>query len=134
MSLSLRSAKYGYCCRNSFNSLGSAHETEIIKDAVDMTLHFLENREPNGIFNIGSGRSCTWNSLAAAIFKTLGRPERIEYIDMPETIREKYQYYTCADITKLGNSGYAKPPTLLEEAVGDYMVNYLVPRRRLGEE
>jgi ADP-L-glycero-D-manno-heptose 6-epimerase len=104
-----------------------------VKDAVEMTLHFLDNRNANGIFNIGGGRANTWNSLAAAIFKSLGKQERIEYIDMPETIRDKYQYYTCADITSLRRAGYDKQPTPLEKAVGEYVSEYLVPRKRLGE-
>lgn len=105
-----------------------------VKDAVEMTLHFLSDRDSNGIFNVGSGRAETWNSLASAIFKALGKPERIEYIDMPENIRDRYQYYTRADMTKLRNTGYDKDPKPLDEAVGDYVTNYLMPNRRLGEE
>jgi ADP-L-glycero-D-manno-heptose 6-epimerase len=105
-----------------------------VKDAVEMTLHFLDYRNVNGLFNIGGGEANTWNRLAAAIFNALGRPERIEYIDMPETIREKYQYYTCADITNLRRAGYGKPLTRLEDAVKDYVLGYLVPKKRLGEE
>jgi ADP-L-glycero-D-manno-heptose 6-epimerase len=104
-----------------------------VKDAVEMTLHFLDNRNANGIFNIGSGQANTWNSLATAIFASLGKQERIEYVDMPETIRDKYQYYTCADITSLRRAGYDKQPTPLEKAVGEYVSEYLVPRKRLGE-
>jgi ADP-L-glycero-D-manno-heptose 6-epimerase len=105
-----------------------------VKDAVDMTLHFLNNRHINGIFNIGGGEANTWIRLASAIFRSVGKPERIEYIDMPEMIREKYQYYTRADITNLKRAGYDKPLKPLEEAVEDYVANYLVPRKRLGEE
>jgi len=105
-----------------------------IKDAVEMTLHFLENRNTNGLFNIGGGEANTWNRLAAAIFNALGKPEKIEYIDMPETIREKYQYYTCADIANLRRTGYVRPLTRLEDAVKEYVQDYLVPRKRLGEE
>lgn len=105
-----------------------------VKDAVEMTLHFFHDREANGIFNIGGGEARTWNSLAAAIFRSLGKPERIEYIDMPQSIREKYQYYTCADMHKLRNAGYDRPATSLELAVDDYVRNYLVPGKRLGEE
>jgi ADP-L-glycero-D-manno-heptose 6-epimerase len=103
-----------------------------VKDAADMTLHFLDNLEANGIFNVGYGDTYTWNSLAAAIFRALGRLEQIEYIDMPDAIREKYQYYTCADITKLRRAGYAGSLTTLETAVEDYVVNYLAAGKRLG--
>lgn len=103
------------------------------KDAVNMTLHLAANAETNGIFNVGSGQTSTWNDLARAVFAALGRELRIEYIDMPESIREKYQYFTQADIRKLHATGYAAPVTSLEEAVRDYVVNYLVPARTIGE-
>jgi ADP-L-glycero-D-manno-heptose 6-epimerase len=104
-----------------------------VKDAAAMTLHLAANRDANGIFNIGSGVARTWNDLARALFAALGRDPRIEYIDMPEAIREKYQYFTQADIRKLRASGYAAPITSLEDAVRDYVVNYLVPGRTIGE-
>jgi ADP-L-glycero-D-manno-heptose 6-epimerase len=102
------------------------------KDAVAMTLHLAANPAANGIFNIGSGEARTWNELARAVFAALGREPRIEYIDMPETIRDKYQYFTQADIHKLRGAGYDLPVTSLEDAVRDYVVNYLVPGRAIG--
>jgi ADP-L-glycero-D-manno-heptose 6-epimerase len=105
-----------------------------VKDAVAMTLHLAEHPSANGIFNIGSGKMHTWNELARAVFAALGRPPRIEYIDMPESIREKYQYSTQADIRKLLATGYDRPITSLEEAVRDYVVNYLVPGRSIASE
>jgi ADP-L-glycero-D-manno-heptose 6-epimerase len=74
----------------------------------------------------------TWNELARALFAALGREQRIEYIDMPETIREKYQYYTQADVRKLLATGYVSPITSLEDGVRDYVVNYLVLGRTVG--
>lgn len=103
-----------------------------VKDAVDMTLHLAANPAANGIFNIGSGVARTWNELARALFAALQREPRIEYIDMPETIREKYQYYTQADVHKLLATGYDSPITSLEDGVRDYVVNYLVPGRTIG--
>ena len=103
-----------------------------VKDAVEMTLHLAANPRANGIFNIGSGTAHTWNELARAVFSALGRPPRIEYVDMPEAIREKYQYFTRADIRKLIASGYTRQITSLEDAVRDYVVNYLVPGCTLG--
>ncbi|HEY2646395.1 MAG TPA: ADP-glyceromanno-heptose 6-epimerase [Candidatus Acidoferrales bacterium] len=105
-----------------------------VKDAVAMTLHLAANPAANGIFNIGSGKSRTWNDLARAVFAALGREPHIEYIDMPETIRDKYQYFTQAKISKLQSSGYNRPITSLEDAVRDYVVNYLVPGRTIGTE
>lgn len=105
-----------------------------VKDAVDMTLHFLNNRTANGIYNIGSGKANSWNRLAASLFDALGKPQSIEYVDMPASIREKYQYYTSADISKIRNTGYAGRITPIEEAVDDYVKNYLSKAKRLGEQ
>jgi ADP-L-glycero-D-manno-heptose 6-epimerase len=105
-----------------------------VKDAVEMTLHFAENAPgAGGIFNLGSGQANTWLALTSAIFAALGRVPAIEFIEMPETLREKYQYFTKADITKLRRTGYTRPLTPLNEAVQDYVRNYLVPAKRLGE-
>ncbi len=104
-----------------------------VKDAVDMTLFFLENRSASGLFNVGSGEANTWNRLAAAIFAAMGKKANIEYIEMPETLREKYQYYTCADVSKIRKAGYTRPMTDIESAVADYVKNYLAGNRRLGE-
>jgi ADP-L-glycero-D-manno-heptose 6-epimerase len=103
-----------------------------VKDAVAMTLHVAANPAANGIFNIGSGKIHTWNELARDVFAALGRAPRIEYIEMPESIREKYQYSTQADIRKLLSTGYDLPITSLEDAVRDYVVNYLVPGRTIA--
>jgi ADP-L-glycero-D-manno-heptose 6-epimerase len=104
-----------------------------VKDAVEMTLFFLESKKANGLFNIGSGVTNSWNKLGAAIFHSLNRPEKIEYVEMPDAIREKYQYYTCANISKLREAGYAKPLTDLDAAVSDYVNNFLMSGKRLGE-
>jgi ADP-L-glycero-D-manno-heptose 6-epimerase len=104
-----------------------------VKDAVAMTLHLAAHPAANGIFNIGSGGARTWNELACAVFAALGCEPRIEYIDMPESIREKYQYFTQADIRKLLSTGYDHPITSLEDAVRDYVVNYLVPGRTIAQ-
>jgi len=103
-----------------------------VKDAVDMTLHFLEN-SVGGLFNVGSGEAATWNSLANAAFAALDRKPNIQYIDMPEQLRGKYQYHTQADLTRIRNAGYAKPITPLADAVADYVQNYLVPDKHLGD-
>lgn len=103
-----------------------------VKDAVAMTLHLAANPAANGIFNIGSGKMHTWNELAQAVFAAIGREPRIEYVEMPESIRDKYQYSTQADIRKLLSTGYPHPITTLEDAVSDYVVNYLVPGRTIA--
>ena len=105
-----------------------------VKDAVEMTLHFAEKGSAaGGLFNLGSGQANTWLSLADAIFGALGRERKVEFIEMPEVLRAKYQYYTKADISKLRASGYERAVTPLADAVADYVRNYLVPGKRLGD-
>ena len=96
-----------------------------VKDAVNMTLFFFDNPYINGIFNIGTGETRTWNDLVIAVFVAMGRKPDIEYVEMPTSIRNQYQYFTQADLTKLRRAGYNKPITPLEEAVRDYIQNYL---------
>jgi len=98
-----------------------------VKDVVKMTSAFLHNKE-GGIFNVGTGVPSTWNSLAAAVFKAISKPAIIEYIDMPSDLVGKYQDYTCADTQKLKRAlGDLALCGSLEQHVGDYITNYLVP-------
>ncbi|MDY0213333.1 MAG: ADP-glyceromanno-heptose 6-epimerase [Desulfuromonadaceae bacterium] len=105
-----------------------------IKDVVDMTLFFFKHPEVNGIFNIGSSSAHTWNELAGSIFSALKRIPSIEYIDMPDDLRSRYQYYTCSDVTKLRDAGYTGKQHTLDSAVYDYVVNYLQKSHHLGQE
>jgi ADP-L-glycero-D-manno-heptose 6-epimerase len=105
-----------------------------VKDAIRMTLHLAETPSAGGLFNLGSGKAHTWIELATAIFTALGKEPVIEFIDMPEHLQSKYQYYTCADIAKLRASGFTQDITVLTEAVRDYVQGYLVPDKRLGDE
>jgi ADP-L-glycero-D-manno-heptose 6-epimerase len=105
-----------------------------VKDAVEMTLHFAERATTaGGLYNLGSGQANTWLTLTSAIFAALGQTPNIEFIEMPAVLRDKYQYFTRADITKLRATGYVRAVTPLADAVSDYVRNYLVPNRRLGE-
>lgn len=97
-----------------------------VRDVVDVTLSFLERRDVNGLFNCGTGQARTWNDLASAVFSAMGRQPNIRYIEMPESLRLKYQYFTQADMAKLRTAGYAKPFTTLEAGVKDYVQEYLV--------
>ena len=97
-----------------------------VKDAVNVCLWLHDNPRASGIFNVGTGRARTWLDLAHAVFNAMGRPPRIEYIDMPETLRAKYQYHTCADISRLQGAGYRQPFTRLEDGVRDYVQNWLM--------
>ena len=106
-----------------------------VKDAVEMTLFFaFENTTAAGLFNIGSGEANTWLALTSAIFAALGRKPEIEFIEMPPELRDRYQYFTRADISKLRSAGYQRAVMPLEQAVRDTVQNYLMPGRRLGGE
>ncbi len=105
-----------------------------VKDAVEMTLHFaFGNPAAAGLFNIGSGEAHTWLELVGALFAALGKEPAVDFIEMPEHLRERYQYFTRADISKLRGAGYDKPAAPLAEAVRDYAQNYLTPGLRIGD-
>jgi ADP-L-glycero-D-manno-heptose 6-epimerase len=97
-----------------------------VKDAVKMTAQFLTN-DHMGIYNVGSGVPSTWNQLARAVIDTLGLSVEIEYVPMPHELMEKYQNYTCADMQKSKALGLCLPEFTLEEAIKDYLQNYLIP-------
>ena len=119
-----------------FNDGEQMRDFLYVKDAVEMTLHFAEHDQgakAGGLFNLGSGQANTWLTLTRAIFTALNRPPQIDFIDMPEILRGKYQYFTQADVTKLRAAGYSRAMTPLDECVRDYVQNYLVPAKKLGE-
>lgn len=100
-----------------------------VKDAVDVVLFFFNHRDINGIFNVGTGEARSWNDLACALFKAVGRKPCVEYIAMPPNLHARYQYFTQADVSKLRNNGYNQPFTPLDVAIFDY-VEYLKDQRR----
>ena len=103
-----------------------------VKDAVDMTLWFLKNKDKNGLYNVGSGKARTWNDLVVALFNALGKPVNINYIEMPKHLEQKYQYFTEAKIDKIKKAGYTKTLQTLEEGVTDYVKNYLLKEKYFG--
>lgn len=105
-----------------------------VKDCAAMTLHLAAAPRAAGLYNLGSGVASTWLELAGALFAALGRDPVVEFVDMPEAIRDRYQYFTRADVGKLRAAGYVAPVTPLAEAVRDYVAGYLKPDRRLGDE
>ena len=104
-----------------------------VKDAVDMTLFFLDHKDKNGLFNVGSGKARTWNDLVTALFNAMGKPVNIEYIDLPDHLADKYQYFTEANLDKIKKAGYTQKLSSLEEGVTDYVKNYLLPNNYLGK-
>ena len=105
-----------------------------VKDAAAMSIFFAEDegRPCRGIYNIGYGATRTWNDLARAMFHALRVTTQIEYIEMPEELRPRYQYRTCLDISKIRQAGWTRQPLTLEEAAKDY-VQYLTTGAHLGE-
>lgn len=112
---------------------GQERDFLYIRDAVAMTLFFLKNESVAGIFNVGSGKARNWNALASAVFQATEKKVDIKYIAMPESIRGQYQYHTCAKMEKIRSAGYVEPIASLEEGISDYVKNYLVPDKHLGE-
>ncbi len=103
-----------------------------IKDAVDMTLHFLKHKEINGLFNVGSGKARTWNDLVKALFAAMDIPTNIEYIELPDRLTDRYQYFTEAKLTKIKKAGYKEHISSLEDGVADYVKIYLMGKQYLG--
>ena len=105
-----------------------------VKDAVRMVLNLFNSSRAAGLYNIGSGRAETWNALAHAAFAALDKPVNIEYIDMPESLRDRYQYYTRAEMGKLRSLGWTREATSLDDAVSDYIRTYRLNDWYMGDE
>jgi ADP-L-glycero-D-manno-heptose 6-epimerase len=99
-----------------------------VKDAVDMTLFFLDNPKVAGLYNIATGQARTWNDMVKAVFAAMDKRPNIEFIPMPENLQSQYQYFTEADMNKLCSAGYKTQTTLLEDAVMDYVKSCLEKR------
>ncbi len=100
-----------------------------VKDVLNVCLHFLNNQNHSGIYNLGTGKARTFLDLANAVFSALNRYSQIEFIDIPQDIRDKYQYFTEAKMEKLLKTGYTKEFTSLENGVANYVKNYLIEKR-----
>ncbi len=111
--------------RKGFANGGQQRDFVYVKDCVEVIRRFLDQPEANGIFNVGTGTARTWNDLAKAVFKAMKKRVKIDYIDMPAQLREKYQYYTQSNTEKLQAVGCAPEFTPLEDAVRDYVQEHL---------
>jgi ADP-L-glycero-D-manno-heptose 6-epimerase len=96
-----------------------------VKDVVDVCYFLMHHRKNSAIYNLGSGKARTFLDLVKATFKAMNKEERISFIDTPEDIRDKYQYFTEANMTKLKSIGFEQEFTSLEKGVEDYVKNYL---------
>jgi ADP-L-glycero-D-manno-heptose 6-epimerase len=97
-----------------------------VKDAAAVVVHFLTNLAESGIYNIGTGQARAFKDLASAVMTSLGEAPNITYIDMPEDLRGRYQYFTEASMAKLADAGFTAKFHTLEEGVMDYVQNYLM--------
>jgi len=102
-----------------------------VKDLIDVLLFLKNNKPANGIYNLGSGTARTFKDLVSAIFTTIQKPQDIRFVDTPIDIRDKYQYFTEANMNKLKMVGYTKPFTSVEDGVKDYVQHYLVEKKYL---
>lgn len=102
-----------------------------VKDLARVMIYLMEKRPASAIYNMGTGKARTFYDLTAATFRALGREPNITFIDIPEDIRDKYQYYTQAEMSKLRNAGYTKPFHSLEEGITDYVTEYLIKHKYL---
>lgn len=115
--------------RADFKDGGQLRDFIYVKDVADVIVFLMESRKHSGIYNLGTGKARPFIDLATATFKALNLEPNIEFIDTPIDIRDKYQYYTQANMAKLRAAGYTKEFTSLEDGVEDYVKNYLVGKR-----
>jgi len=99
-----------------------------VDDVVDVCIWLMHHRKDSGIYNLGTGTARTFIDLTKAVFRAMNKEEKISFIDTPADIRDKYQYFTEADMQKLRSAGYDRPFTDLESGVEDYVVNHLLKR------
>lgn len=96
-----------------------------VKDCCKVMWWLLQNPGVTGLFNVGSGKARSWKDLVSAVYSALDLPPRIEFIEMPESLRKQYQYFTEASLLKLRSAGYSAPLFSLEDAVRDYVSAHL---------
>jgi ADP-L-glycero-D-manno-heptose 6-epimerase len=102
-----------------------------VKDVVNVLFWLMETRKNSGIYNLGSGKANTFRELAESVFSALNQAVNIDFIDTPEDIRDKYQYFTEADMNKLLKAGYPLPFTSIQDGVKDYVTNYLLKKAHI---
>jgi ADP-L-glycero-D-manno-heptose 6-epimerase len=112
-----------------YNDGGQLRDFVYVKDVVEVCYFFLHNRKHPGLYNLGTGKARTFLDLATSTFRAAGREPEIEFVDTPADIRDKYQYFTEANMSKLRSIGYDKPFHTLEEGITDYVTNFLAGRK-----
>lgn len=112
-------------CNPDYADGGQLRDFVYVKDVCDVIIWLLENKQVSGLFNVGTGRAQSFKELAEATFAALGMEPVIEYIDMPEHLKKKYQYYTKAEMDKLRSVGYNHEFSDLTNGARDYVRNHL---------
>lgn len=108
---------------------GQLRDFIYVKDVLNVLIWFMENRKYSGLYNLGTGKARTFYDLAVSVFSAMGKTPSVTYIDIPEDIRDKYQYYTQANMQKIRDAGYPFPFMELEDSVSDYVQNHLIPNQ-----
>jgi len=111
--------------RDDYEDGGQLRDFVYVKDCVNVMLWLLDNDKVNGLFNVGTGKARSFKDLAEATFAAAKKEPKINYIDMPENLREKYQYFTEANMKKIRDAGYDQEFMSLEDGVRDYVENYM---------
>ena len=114
--------------RKDYADGGQLRDFVYVKDVADAMVWFWKNPEKKGIFNLGSGKAQSWNEMADALFKACRKKKNVEYIEMPENLKNQYQYFTEADLSKLRKTGCPAVFLNLEHGVADYAHNYLAKK------
>jgi ADP-L-glycero-D-manno-heptose 6-epimerase len=108
---------------------GQLRDFIYVKDLTEVCMFLMHHRKNSGIYNLGTGKARTFLDLTRSVFKSMGKKEDISYIDTPADIRDKYQYFTEAKMSKLASIGYNKPFTKLEDGVKEYVGEFLMKKK-----
>lgn len=111
---------------------GQLRDFIYVRDVLEVTWWLMHHLPASGLYNLGTGKAATFLQLANAVFKALEKPVEIEFIDTPIDIRDKYQYFTEANMEKLRFAGYDKAFYSIDEGAGDYVSNYLSAQKYFG--
>jgi ADP-L-glycero-D-manno-heptose 6-epimerase len=104
---------------------GQKRDFVYVKDCVDVMLWFMDQRSVSGLFNLGSGRAQSWLELMGALYSAVGADLEVDWVDTPEELRDRYQYFTQAEMGRLRDAGYTAPFRSVEEGVADYVQQHL---------
>ena len=122
--------------RPDYSDGGQTRDFIYVKDLTEVCIFLMHHRknESSGLYNLGSGKARTFLDLANATFKAMGQAPRISFIDTPVDIRDTYQYFTEADMSKLRSIGFNRAFSSLEDAIEDYVQLHLIPGKRWTAE